>query len=457
MPSHAAPNAGAAPKASADPKASPRSNANANANADSTSNATSNADGPSQAMPGPVDEDEPLPPGHPKGPAGANPHGGGAASGGAGQTPGVFEPPPDTTDEALDLPPGTIVANIVDAMERPIGNIGVTMGIVNNTVAKGESRKHIARDTDAKGELRFDHLETESHIAYRVTVPKDGGVFAAPPFRLPEKHGMRVKLHVYPVTHDVEQALIVTQTIIYVEMKDDRVQIQEMLSVWNFGQVAWVPQALTLSLPPSYTGFSAQQGMTDTGVDNIEKVGVRVRGTFTPGRHEIEFRWQLPYNGESDVSIDVGMPPHLAAVRAMAPAARQMTFTGTGFPAAIPRTDNQGQRVLISEKQLTRGEPPLKTAHLELRDLPTQGPGRYYATSLAGLVLASGIALGLRTKAPRDKGREKKDARELRKRLLVELSELEEAHASGEVGPQTYARARRELIDQIALTFSPVV
>jgi hypothetical protein len=413
-------------------------------------------------------EEEELPPGHPSTgamPGGsdphagaANPHGGGgdphAGGGGEGQMPGIFQPPPDATDEAADLPRGTIVAQIVDERDRPLPNTSVTVGIVNNSVAKGESRKHLTRSADAHGELRFDGLDTDSHVAYRVTVPKDGATFAATPFRLPEKHGMRVKLHVYPVVHEVEQALIVTQAILYVEMKDDRVQIQEALSIWNFGPVAWVPTNLVLGLPPEYTGFSAQQGMTDTGVDNVEGKGARLRGTFAPGRHDIEFRWQLPYNGERDVAVEAGMPPHLAAVRAMAPASRQMTFSGTGFPAAISKTDNQGTRVLITEKQMTRGETPLSSVHLELRDLPTAGPGRYIATVLAMLTVATGIALGARKKPDRDRAQDKRDAKDTRKRLLGELEELERAHRDGHVGPKTYERDRRALIDQLALTYA---
>jgi hypothetical protein len=370
---------------------------------------------------------------------------------------GIFEPPPDLTDEAFDLPPGTIVATIVDPSEKPLPNASVTLGILNNSVAKGESRRKIVRQANSVGELRFDHLETESHIAYRVTVPMDGATFAANPFRLPEKHGMRVKLHVYPVTHDVEQALIVTQVIFYVELKDDRVQIQEALSVWNFGATTWVPENVILSLPSNYTGFSTQQGMTDTGVDNVEKVGAKLKGTFTPGRHEVEFRWQLPYDGESQVLVDAGMPPHLAAARAMAPASRQMKFAATGFPPAVSRTDGQGQRILVSERQMTRGEAPLKSLHVELTDLPTQGPGRYVATSLTALGLATGIALALQGRSARERRSQsrKKDQKDIRKELLAELVQLEDAHKRGDIGPQTYARARRELIDQIALTFAP--
>ena len=36
--------------------------------------------------------------------------------------------------------------------------------------------------------------------------------------------------------------------------------------------------------------------------------------------------------------------------------------------------------------------------------------------------------------------------------LLNELEELEKAHLAGDVGPKTYERARRELIDALART-----
>jgi len=39
-----------------------------------------------------------------------------------------------------------------------------------------------------------------------------------------------------------------------------------------------------------------------------------------------------------------------------------------------------------------------------------------------------------------------------RQRLLEDLEDLERAHLSGEVGPKTYERARRELVDAIART-----
>ena len=40
---------------------------------------------------------------------------------------------------------------------------------------------------------------------------------------------------------------------------------------------------------------------------------------------------------------------------------------------------------------MRRDDPPLTKLHVELRDLPTQGPGRYIATLLAALGVLGGL------------------------------------------------------------------
>src|SRR6185312_3216048 len=122
----------------------------------------------------------------------------------------------------------------------------------------------------------------------------------------------------------------------------------------------------------------------------------------------------------------------------------------TGFPEAEPQEGNNGQRLLITEKQLRRGEKPMRTLHVELRGLPTAGPARWIATSLSafGVLAGVGYAFVARKDKPASGGKD------LRARLLEELEELERARRLGDVGPKTYERARRELIDAIARTLA---
>lgn len=374
-------------------------------------------------------------------PPAPNPHGGGAGHGGAN-----MQPPEDMAVDAPQLGQGVLEILIVDPLNKPIPNTAVTLGIVYNSVAKGESRKRVSLVTDANGVARAEHLESGSGVAYRPMVMVGDATFAITPFRMPEKGGERAVLHVYPLVEDIEQALVVAQSVLYVEVKDDRIQIQQALKIYNFGKNAWVPRDLVLTLPEEFTAFSAQQGMTDVGADAVPKKGIRIHGTFAPGQHMIEYRWQMPYAGEADVKLDVGMPPHTAAARVIAPASRDMKLDVPSFPPPQSTNDGQGQRALVTEKQVSKSEAALKNVEVHISGLPTEGPAKIIATLLSGAGLLFGLVLGAKKPETADKKTE-------RARLLADLEELERAKAAGDVGPKTYERARRELLDAIAHTF----
>lgn len=401
---------------------------------------TARGDDAGAAAGGPVDAAAPLPSGHPhvEGEA-SHEHGAGSEE--------MFKVPEDGATEDPKLASGTVIFQILDADGKAVPNTEVTLGVIYNSVAKGENRKRLLGKTGPTGEVSFEGLDVGSGIAYRVMVLDRGATFSAPPFQLPAKAGMRGQLHVFPVENDVEKTLIVSQSMIYTEVKDDRVQVQQAFKIYNFGRNAWIPQDVVIALPPEYTAFAAQQGMTDVGVEAIPKKGLKLRGTFTPGEHVVEFRWQLPYSGEPEVSFDAGAPPHLAAARVIAPAGRSMELAVDGFPAAHATKDGMGQRALMTEKQLRREETPLKSIRVQIRGLPTEGSARIVATLLAAVGVGVGIALGTRKSSPRDTSGE-------RSKLLADLEALEQARASGDVGPKTYERARRDLVDDIARTLA---
>ena len=404
------------------------------------------------------DTGEPLhapPPGRPGGPPSGNAGHGGQRGGGG--PPGMFEAPPDTVEDDEHLPPGTIAITILDPDNRPIPRAGIVLAILHNTVAKGENATKENRAADDNGNARFDKLESTVGVSYRVTVPIDGALFGSFPFQLAQGKGKRVVVHVYPVTRDINAALIVLQTILYMEMKDDRVQLQEAVGVFNFGRVAWVPEDTVLGLPNEFTAFTTGE-MTDTGVvaeTAPGKKGARLRGTFGPGRHDVEFRWQLPYSGAKDVEFELGLPPHVAVARVIAAASAQMRLDVGGFEAAQGKNDEQGQHLLITEKQLKRDDPPLKSIKIALRNLPTIGWARVIASGFAVVGVFAGIGIALTLKRPtKKKGATDSRAKLERGDILKELEELEKAHLAGDVGPKTYERARRDLIDALARTLT---
>jgi hypothetical protein len=387
--------------------------------------------------------DETMPPGHPQVGDG-NPHGGGAGGGGI---PGMFNPPEDTEQVMPGVPPGTIVVDLRDADDKPVTGEIVTLGMMINSVAKGDSRKHLQSTTDAAGRVTFSGLETASNVAYRVSSGYQGGSFGAAPFQLQQAKTMRVVLHVYPVTSDIQKALIVTEATVASEMRDDRVQVEEVLTFYNLGRVAWRPDGVLMKLPDGVTAFSAQANMSDQGVDEVDEQA-KLRGTFGPGRSSIDFRWQVPWSGDADVDFGVGLPPHVAIARVMLPATSDIKLVVAGFPATEVKRDQQGQSFLVTEKHLKPEDAKLTTLSVGIHNLPSKGWGPFVATVLAAIGVVIGLLVAFaRGMAP---ARARPVDKTARAAVLEELAELERGRRSGEIGPKTYERAYRELIDALA-------
>ena len=385
-------------------------------------------------------------------PASAQPEGDGHAHA-ADQDDGMRVPKSGAAEVAT-LPSGTIQAAILDGDDKPLANVEVALGILENTVAKGESRKREVATTGPDGMVRWDKLQTGSAFSYRLTVLRDGGTFALAPFPLGVDRGMGARLYVFPVVHAIEQAVILSQAVTFIEIKDDRVQIEQAFTLANFGKNAWVPEDVRLQVPPAFRAFTPEPGQSDVGIDKLDgRDELKIHGTFSPGQHEIVFRWQLPYGGEREIHIEAEAPPHMAAARVFAAAAQKMKLDVAGMGEG-KMDESRGQRLLRLDWEQTSAKSALKKLDIHLRDIPESGLPSWLmrsGMSLAALVALSAVVV-VRSGKKRSDARAKKDQRAL---WLEELAELERAHASGEIGPKTYERARRELIDQIALTLEP--
>ena len=376
---------------------------------------------------------------------GADPHGSGNAAGGP-------KTPADTVSEDPALPKGTIDVEIRDENDRPRGQVPVLLGIVQNSVAKGENRQRLSASTSADGHVRWNNLEGGSQMAYRVSVTEGAAQFAARPFQLDPNKGTRVVLHTFPSTSDLATALVVMQSIVYVELKDDRVQVQQAFNIFNFGKMAWVPKDFVLPLPAGFTALTSSQQMSDQTVEAAEGRGAKVSGTFGPGQHSIEYRWQLPFGGEPNLDLGIGMPGNVAAARVMVVATSQMKVSVDGFPAMRAGRDGQGNNLLETEREMRRAEAPLRSVRIVLADIPGPGPLRLYAAGISTVGVLLGLSYASRSRKDH-RGRET-DRKKERERLLAELEELERAHRVGELGPRTYEKSRRELIDALARTLA---
>lgn len=385
-------------------------------------------------------DDEVMPENHPA--VQGNPHGNAAAQGGM---PGMFRAPKDSEQEDPSLPVGSIAVDLRDADDNPVRGETITLGELINSIANGDSRKHFQATTDENGRAVFTNLDVASNIAYRVSSGYEGGSFGATPFQIPQGKAIHVVLHVYQVVHDIRDALVVSEAAVAAEMKDDRIQIEEALTIYNLGKTAWQPEDVTMALPSDEKAFGAQPSMTGQGVDEVSGAA-KLHGTFPPGQTQIQFRWQLPWSSEKDVDFEVGMPPHDAIARVILAAAGEVKLSAAGFPPAEPRRNNQGQAFLVTEKQVRPDEGALKSLSISIRDLPVPGPGRIVATALA----AFGVIVGVILTSLGGKRKKAQSPAKQKARILEELLELEEARAADEVGPQTYERARKGLIDALA-------
>ena len=381
-----------------------------------------------------------------------------AADGGAAPAPspnphgftGAIGEAADSVDDDDTLPEGTIRVTILDENDKPRPQFPVTVGVLQNSVAKGESRKHVQIVTDELGTGRIDGLSAATEVAYRISATRDGAAYAARPFNMPKGKGMRVRLHVYPASADASRVQVELQGVLFVDLKDDRVQVEQLFSVMNVGKTAWVPNDLVLPLPSDAQAIRGSQQMNDISVEPVEGRGARVRGTFPPGRNDVDFTWQVPYNGGERVDITVGMPPEVSMFRVIAAAAPKMRLAVDGFPDAVARTDNQGQHVLITERRST-GEEAIGAVHLAITDIPSQGPISKYVTFASAAIVLASIAFASRKK--RDGVEvDTSNPKKARAKLLAELEDLERAKLDGDVGPKTYERAHREIIAGIART-----
>lgn len=416
-----------------------------------------------------VDDNQPLPAGHP--PTGAMPEDAlpqDAEGLPPGHPPTEGRPSPgplgslkqSSSEVDASLPAGTIVVELLDGAGKPMPHAEFTLGILQQSVSKGESRKRVAAKTDEKGEARFDGLETGSGVAYRASVVSEvkGAESArlathdAPPFQLNLEAGERVRLYVFPTSTRIEDSLVGLRAMLYVEVKDDALQIEQAFTVFNLGKTTWVPDDVIVDLPAGFRAFVAPKGMTDVAFEQVAGRGARLQGTFSPGQHEVGMRYQIPWDGEESMALALGLPPHVAQMTVVSEATKGMSLTVSDFPPAEPNLARTGQRILITERQLQPGDAQLTQLRISLDNLPGHGPGRWIALGLAGLALAGGVWTALQqSKKGSETHRElERDAVRARERLVEELSALEKAKESGEVGPQTYERVRKMLVDALA-------
>jgi hypothetical protein len=370
-----------------------------------------------------------------------------AAHAGAGMAP--QGPEPNREEPTPELPAGTVEAILVDGDEKPLAGADVRLGILFQKIAEGESRSQKTARTGPEGRARFDGLETGSNFAYRVTAKQGEAEYSSSPFNLRDV-GVRVLLHVFPVTSNAADAVIGMRGYFYVETRDDVFQVETLFRVFNLSKVAWVPKDVVMTLPDGFKAFNAGDPMTDARFEMVDGKGAKLLGTYPPGQSDVSFRFQVPKEASTTAAFDVKPPPRTAEMRVIAVTNKSMGLEVEGFEQ--PREDRgpRGDRVLVTRKVVGRGEPEVGSFRIVLTGLPAPDEGRWVAVIIAlafasfgGLAAAGKLKLVSTERLEGDQAR----ARDL---LFQELLTLERARAQGEIGPTAHERAHRMLVEALA-------
>lgn len=407
--------------------------------------------------------------------AGANPHGAQGNPHGAGgpnnARNGLFDAPPDTSEDDQSLPLGTIVLTLKDAAEKPVPGAEVTLGILHNTVAAGESRDRRTGVTDAEGMFVWKDLPHGSGTSYRASIMNGPAQFGTEPFSLGDRTGKRVVLHAYDVTEDPKGLVVLAKGFASVSLGEDSLVIVQQYDIFNGSPMAWVPRNVELPLPEGYKAFNRPDSMDGVGVDEVNGRGV-LRGTITPGIHNVVFRFQVPLDGDERQKVRIEAPVRLVRAQVIAEAGKTTGLTVRGeprgdegrpkresldFPAARKTRNREGKRVLVSDWAMSREDGTLKAMEITLTGLPTAGSGRWMAAALAFAAFVAGLAYAQQRAGQKGRDAEtRNDLLDAREALLREMVDLERAFRAGEIGPKTHERLRNALLDAIERLMSKI-
>jgi hypothetical protein len=378
-----------------------------------------------------------LPPGHPP----------------IDQATGGQEKDADSAKTDPGLPAGTVVVQAVDEQDHGIPSLRVELEVMRESVREGSSRVGQMATTRDDGSARFEGLPSDTALSFRARIARDSAMFASPTFTLGQSAGIRVRMHVYPVTHDVGTARIGSVAKVYVLPQQQAFLVEAMFSIANFAAVAWVPSNVRIGLPTGAEAFATREAAETLAVVRDENDAAWLRGTVGPGVHTVVFSFQVPRQGTKEQQLWLGMPPRLVQAAVMAESAPGMTMSVRGLPPATAERSEDGRRVLMTSARIEGSAEHLPGGlEITLGGLPVTSPGRWVALLAAlglalGGVIAHGRTVGGKTAAGALPAEEVEAARLL---ILDELRTLEQAHRNGQVGPRTYKQARRELVDALA-------
>lgn len=360
--------------------------------------------------------------------------------------------PEDGAQLAPDLPPGTLVVALRDALEQPLANVSFDLAILHQSIARGDSRERRTATTDSQGLATFDGLEFGTAHVYRVVAKRGEASFDTGDFTLADKFGVRATLHLYESSSDRDEVGILGRANVSVTLKEDVLVFEYQVSYLNRSPIAWVANE-RMKMPVGFKAFTSPDGMSPKLVPTDD--AVLLQGTVPPGETQIAYRFHVPMETDGTQSVALPMLPNMAAVGLGMEASSKMTVSLEGFPKAERRTDQAGKSFLMVKKQITPedyiGGRFLPAPTLTVTGLPSRPWASFLAAALAVSTAIGGLLyLVSRKQAPGLTREAREDLVEARTILLAEFVELERARRAGTVGPRTYEKLKQAMLDALA-------
>jgi hypothetical protein len=336
---------------------------------------------------------------------------GSAAAAGAGAGGGQDESKSFTTGASAGaaVPEPSLSAGVLEV--KPYNEDGAP--IANHTVALGMVAKEGKLDvqrvkTDGNGVARFSNLPTGEGHGYAAVIEWKGMRLGTIPFGMPEQGGARAEIRAFTRTNDPKIVTIGEGARIVVQLREDRLEILEMLPLENGSDKMFDPGvgAIEIPLPTGFVGASPGNRNGEHKLEVRQGHGIAVHGVIPPKRailganpretgHEVEFGFVLPYDGDSK-EFAQPMPNGIGGFTLITEQIRGLTVTGKGVGARQER-ELGGHKYWLMPME---GVPPGGTLTFTLNGLPAlDATGRGVAGALVLGLVASAFAFGRRPNA----------------------------------------------------------
>lgn len=397
-----------------------------------------------------------------------NPHGGmmGAPSDGVILTGGPFDSEAHTMQAALvrrghspfpesrveanaSVPEGTIAILVTDGNEQPLPKHRVVLKGIKKSIEEGDDPFTAQTITDERGLCAFRNQPSDSTHVYEVIVEQDGATYTSGSFSFEHGKGAIVTLPVFVVTPDIRQTFVFTRALYAIEPRHDVFQVQALFRFHNGSGSAWRATEFPIELPQGAAAY--QPGNVSDLKVRQDGQRVLISGTFPPGKKELSFGFQLPNTGAEAAELPMPLPPHMVDAKIVVETSKQMGLSSPGFNPSEPTASPDGQRALIVDQDflVRNGHSPRQVRAL-VTGLPPKSRGPLLASGLALAIALAGLAFAFSRERRNQPALTAGDRKHAIKLILDELVALQAALDRGDIGPKTFERSRRTLLDSIA-------